>query len=55
MAAGQKDDPGTFAALHPRKQGFTEWPVLVLYAKTQKKKSETFDGSLTMLGVIYNV
>lgn len=38
VAAGQKDNPGTVAALHPRKQGFTEWPVLVLYAKTQTKK-----------------
>lgn len=38
VAAGQKHNPGTFAALHPRKQRFTEWPVLVLYAKTQKKK-----------------
>lgn len=54
MTAGQKDNPGTFAALHPRKQSFTEWPVLVLYAKMQTK-SEKFNLSLTVLGVICNV
>lgn len=42
MAAGQKNDSGTFAAFHPRKQCLTEWPVLVLYAKTEENERKMF-------------
>ena len=42
VAARQKNDSGTSAAFHPRKQCLTEGPVLVLYAKTEKKKSKIY-------------
>lgn len=38
VAAGQKNDSGTFAAFHPRKQCLAERPVFVLHAKTKKKR-----------------
>lgn len=40
MAARQKNDSSTFAAFHPRKECLTERPVLVLYAKTEKKSEK---------------
>lgn len=56
MAAGQKNDSGTFAAFHPRKQCLTEWPVLVLYAKTEENEIKMFcvDKKTTKRDVIFN-
>lgn len=38
MAARQKNDSGTSAAFHPRKQHLTEWPVLVLNTMKENKE-----------------
>lgn len=67
MAARQKNDSGTSAAFHPRKQHLTEWPVLVLNTMKENKevknilclKKKTNKNQkrqkLTIVPVTYNV